>query len=447
MDLDEYISRGSKLQYFPDWDLRLQNASTVYRLSRLEALEIQLRQQIEEVYSKFNSGMRSQMGDIFAEGFSRNLYEVQRATGLAISQVNSNTDPFAALNTKKIEAVLTRPWAPDGTNFSEKIWKDRNGLVDYLNRELTQSFIRGEGPDRLIRELKEKFDVTSKQAARLVQTESAYFSTMSKIESYKEMGFTKYTILAVMDAKTSEICMEMDGEVFDIEDMKVGDNAPPFHPNCRTTIAPYADTGNEDERSHGLLRDPDSGEMYSVPRDMTYGEWYEKYVKAKENVVESSLDIGYNDDMKLTNDELHAINSYISDESYVINEKLRYDMPLSRDDVWHIANLDTALEKMPFYSGDISRSLYLEGQRLEDFLGHHTVDKEILVKSYTSFTYGDTYNPEARVQIHILDSSKGRDISMFNKDENEIIYPRNTRFWIIDILEDDGYYDMFLEEV
>jgi SPP1 gp7 family putative phage head morphogenesis protein len=379
--------------------------------------------------------MKNLMGDLFAEGFYRNIYEVQIATG--------NADPFAAINTQQVEAIVTRPWSPDGTNFSEKIWKDRNQLVNYLDRELTQSLIRGEGPDRLIRELQDRFNVTSKQAARLVQTEAAYFSTMSKIKSYKEMGFTKYTILAVMDAKTSEICMDMDGEVFDIEDMKVGATAPPFHPNCRTTIAQYEDTGDKAERSPGLLRDPNSGEMYSIPRDMTYKEWEQKYVK---DAVENTADMEYNISAELTDDELYAINRYLSAESYVLNEKLRYDTSLSQRDLDLISNLDSALEKMPFYQGDISRSVHLSGSQLDDFINSHQPGMERLYKAYTSFTFGETYNPEARVQIYIADSGSGRNISQHNNAENEVLYPRNTWFAVEHITEKNGCYYIRLKE-
>jgi len=438
MQLDEYIRRGQQINFFPDWDLELKNASTTYQLTRLEALQMQIRQQIEELYAGYNGNMRSLMGDIFTDGFERNISEIAKATG--------NTDPFAALNVNQTEAVLTRPWSPDGTNFSEKIWKDRNQLVNYLDRELTQSLIRGESPDRLIRELQDKFDVTSGQAARLIQTEAAYFSTMSKIESYKAMGFAKYTILAVMDAKTSEICMDMDGEVFDIEDMKVGATAPPFHPFCRTTIAPYADTGDASERSPGLLLDPVSGEMYTIPRDMTPGEWEQ----LAQNAVENNAETSYNYFDSLTKDEQRAISSYVSSEGYILNEKLRSGGLSDSDDLQWIemmSNMDTAIEKFPLYQGDISRSVHLRGNEIDSFLASHQPGDSISYKAYTSFTFGRTHFQDANVQIYLFGSIKGRDISSYRSAENEVIFPRNSEFLIVRLEEEDGRYKIYLEEM
>jgi SPP1 gp7 family putative phage head morphogenesis protein len=48
----------------------------------------------------------------------------------------------------------------------------------------------------------------------------------------------QYQILAAVDCRTSDICEEMNGKVFDFGTEQVGVNYPPFHPNCRTTIIP-----------------------------------------------------------------------------------------------------------------------------------------------------------------------------------------------------------------
>ena len=251
MDINEYIRRGQEMD--PAWDLRLQNASTLHRITRLEALQMQTQQQVEELFARHHTGTADLLRNIYTDGFNINAAEL-----------NPNT--FATIDTRRVELLMTKPWLEDGKNFSERIWGDRTELVNFLNREMTQSFIRGEGPDRLIKELKQKFGVSSYQAARLVQTETAYFNTMAKRDSYIQMGFKKYTNLAVMDAKTSDVCMEMDREVFYITDLKVGVNAPPFHPHCRTTIAPYADRGTG-ERGRGMAMNPDTGQLEQVVRD------------------------------------------------------------------------------------------------------------------------------------------------------------------------------------
>ena len=63
-------------------------------------------------------------------------------------------------------------------------------------------------------------------------TELAFFNTVQQRDAFKELGSEQYTILAVLDNKTSFVCQDFDGKVFDIKDMSIGINAPPFHPNA-----------------------------------------------------------------------------------------------------------------------------------------------------------------------------------------------------------------------
>ena len=78
----------------------------------------------------------------------------------------------------------------------------------------------------------------TRQARRLVRTESAFVSGEVTAQAYEEAEITKYRYVATLDLRTSEICRELDGQEFAIKDRKVGVNYPPMHPWCRlTTIA------------------------------------------------------------------------------------------------------------------------------------------------------------------------------------------------------------------
>ncbi|MCJ0430479.1 minor capsid protein, partial [Clostridioides difficile] len=89
-----------------------------------------------------------------------------------------------------------------------------------------------------------------------------------------DLDVEKYEIIATLDLRTSNICRELDGKVFDMKDYQVGITAPPFHCRCRTTTAPWF----EDEEGYRAARGKD-GKTYYVPSSMKYNEWYEKYVK------------------------------------------------------------------------------------------------------------------------------------------------------------------------
>lgn len=73
-----------------------------------------------------------------------------------------------------------------------------------------------------------------------------------------------------------------------MSEYQIGVTAPPFHPWCRGTTAPYfADMEGIGER---WARDPKTGKAYEVPKDMTYREWKQKYVDnaEKSGIIEPS---------------------------------------------------------------------------------------------------------------------------------------------------------------
>ncbi|EQH66528.1 phage head morphogenesis, SPP1 gp7 family domain protein [Clostridioides difficile DA00273] len=70
-------------------------------------------------------------------------------------------------------------------------------------------------------------------------TESAFFASASRKDCFNDLDVEKYEIIATLDLRTSNICRELDGKVFDMKDYQVGITAPPFHCRCRTTTAPF----------------------------------------------------------------------------------------------------------------------------------------------------------------------------------------------------------------
>ncbi|WP_133145245.1 minor capsid protein, partial [Clostridioides difficile] len=180
-----------------------------------------------------------------------------------------------SLDTNRINKIISKPWATDGLNFSERIWgKYRPTLVNELHTKLTQSIIRGENPKNLVNDFAKRFNVSKSQAKNLIMTESAFFASASRKDCFSDLDVEKYEIIATLDLRTSNICRELDGKIFDMKDYQVGITAPPFHCRCRTTTAPWF----EDEEGYRAARGED-GKTYYVPSSMKYNEWYEKYVK------------------------------------------------------------------------------------------------------------------------------------------------------------------------
>lgn len=56
------------------------------------------------------------------------------------------------------------------------------------------------------------------------------------MNKYEEAGLDEYEILSAHDERTCPICSKMNGKRFKIAEMVVGENAPPFHTNCRCSV-------------------------------------------------------------------------------------------------------------------------------------------------------------------------------------------------------------------
>ena len=180
-------------------------------------------------------------------------------------------------------------------------------------------------------------------------------------------------------------------------------------------------------------RDPVTGQSMTVPADMTYAQWYEKYVEKR--------------DLGLTEEEEYAINSWVSSDFYPINEKLRQGIELTNEEKKAITNLDRALEKFPRYNGPVKRSLVIsDPTELRKFTNTHAVGNTVVCDAYIATTCGKTYNPDAEVQIYIPQCKNGRDIRSFNTGEQEILYPRGSSFVVSKVIQNESILKIFLLE-
>lgn len=90
-------------------------------------------------------------------------------------------------------------------------------------------------------------------------------------DCFKDLGVEKYVIVETLDNETCSLCAGLDGKVYPMSEYQVGVTAPPFHPWCRGTTAPYY----KDMQGLGdrFARDVKTGESFDIPKDMTYKDW------------------------------------------------------------------------------------------------------------------------------------------------------------------------------
>ena len=263
--VDEYIAHAKANTVSGAWVRQLENASARVHISRLEALHLQTQHTMERLFGNQLDAVDGIMKRQFLDNFHHTMFEVQ-------SGLNIGWD-IAGIPEAQLQALMNRPWTLDNLTFSDRIWRDKNRLVNELQTQLTQGLIAGTPPNAMINNIASAMGTTKSNAARLVMTESAAFAAVAHEAAYRELEVELIRILATLDKKTSDICRQMDGKVIRMAEYQIGVTVPPFHPWCRSTTVPHFD----DNAGMRAARD-ENGKTYYVPNDMNYNEWKQTFV-------------------------------------------------------------------------------------------------------------------------------------------------------------------------
>ena len=111
-------------------------------------------------------------------------------------------------------------------------------------------------------------------------------------------------------------------------------------------------------------------------------------------------------------------------------------------------NLDRALEKLPKYEGALNRSItFFAEEDAEKFFNSFTVNQKYIPGQYLSMTKAGMYNEEGQVQIYVQNARNGKDLRGWNDMENEVLYPREAEFRVVNKTKYEGKFYILLEEV
>ena len=329
--VEEYIKYGRENAVSGEWMAQLENASLRYRISRLEAMKIQMQNQVEVLMGHEVDTFSRAMENVYIEGYYRTGHMLQTAFGVGHS--------LASIDHARVEKVLSKPWAPDGMDFSKRIWgKHRPELVSRLHTGLTQSIIRGEDPQKLIDKISHEFKVAKNKAGNLVMTESAYFGNLGQQDCYKELDVEMQEFCATLDSHTSELCREMDGKVFKSTDIQIGVNAPPLHCRCRSVMVPYF----EDNVTERAARDPKTGKTVYIDGNLSYEEWKAQFVDGKAPVKPAT----FKDKLSSVKTDLAVKQKALASQNVELENK-KTALKTTRDDVADLQRkrMDVQLKK------------------------------------------------------------------------------------------------------
>lgn len=264
--VEQYIKIGEQAGLDAAWLKKLENASTRFHISRLEAVQTGIQQQLELLYGNQVDSLDALLKKVVGNGYTHTAFEVQKGVGLGWD--------ITGLDQKKLETLLSKPWTTDGRTFRDRCWLNKNDLVGSVSKSLTQGLLRGDSPAKITTAIQKQFGVHRYKAGRLVNTETTYFNAVATKECYKDLDVEMVEIIETLDSHTCSICGGLDGKVIPISQYEPGVTVPPFHPNCRGTTAPAIDPKYAGERA---ARNADR-DVYYVPANMKYADWVQTFV-------------------------------------------------------------------------------------------------------------------------------------------------------------------------
>lgn len=287
-DIQEYIKYGKENGLNEIWMKELENASAKYHISRLESLKIQTQQSMEVLFGNQLDEIDKMASNIYSDEYYHSCFELQKGFNVGWK--------IAAIDQNKLQKIISKPWAIDEKNFSERIWGNKTKMINELHNQLTIMCVQGKSPDNAINYMKKKFNTSKSQAGNLVMTESAYFSSLAQKDCFNDLDVEEFENVATLDSHTSTICQDMDGTVYKMQDFEPGVTAPPFHNYCRTTTVPHF-PDDYDVIGERAARDK-KGNTYYVPDNMKYKDWYNKYVVNSEELKNEMKNVKINNNIK-----------------------------------------------------------------------------------------------------------------------------------------------------
>lgn len=229
----------------PNADQALLDAlSYRHRISRKEALLAEIQSKTAQLYAK-PGGLKDTTDQALTEVYVKGKIE----TAKTFAKAGIVHEP--KLDRHLIKERMNYKWTDK--HFSERVWGHNKQTYESIAKVLNNGFTGGWSLDRIKKELSDKIKgVPLHRIDTLIKTEATAFNTLAMKDMLLELNTKKYSIVAVIDSRTSEICSHQNEKVYDMDKLEIGVNAPPFHPRCRSTIAPV-----EDEDDFDYFQEPE----------------------------------------------------------------------------------------------------------------------------------------------------------------------------------------------
>ncbi|MDX9724399.1 MAG: minor capsid protein, partial [Myxococcota bacterium] len=232
----------------------LGEASKLRKVTRQQRLLLDIEHELTSMSADVARRLEAGMEVAFAQRFEGNAKDLEKVPAFRAE--------LGAPAPRLLEQATAEKWL--GQNFSDRVWDDKEKLVNELRRILSQAAVSHSGIEDLTKKMAKAMGSSLDNARRLVRTELNYVANQAALEGYRKSGVKHYKFLAAIDSRTSELCRQANGQVLAVAEAEVGVNFPPLHPNCRsTTVAHFTDEdlAQRYDFSHIQLSDEELAEL------------------------------------------------------------------------------------------------------------------------------------------------------------------------------------------
>jgi SPP1 gp7 family putative phage head morphogenesis protein len=232
-----------------------------FRLTRLELVEANIWLEVKRA-GLLQVGLQTEAHRLAYETAYRHaIYTLSKGTGVL--------PIFSTPNQRMVDRVLNARFM--GRNYSERVWRSTDKLAANLRGILVSAQQSGQSYTKTAKLVRERYGVSRYEAVRLVQTETARFSTQASQDSYANIGIDQWVYLATLDSRTSDECGFHDNKVYPVG----GGPTIPLHPNCRCTETAWL--GQEYEADERIMRDPETGRNRYIS-NISFEQWQKLYL-------------------------------------------------------------------------------------------------------------------------------------------------------------------------
>lgn len=254
-----------------------ENQTKIMQAKYQKQLEADLQRILAGLGDSTVEGVEDYLQKSYEDGFLGCLYEMHRQDVCLVLQVPED----------QVERVIRRDTA--GYNFSERLYRDKEQLVQDVKSELSRGLATGAGYKQIARQLAAVSEASLYRSYRIVRTEGHRVQNESRMDSMNAAKAKGANVVkqwdATVDGRTRPSHRKLDGQIRELDEPFEVDGKKAMYPGgfgiakediwCRCRMVQRARWAlSEEEQKYSRI----AGDIISTKSD-TYRQWKAEYLE------------------------------------------------------------------------------------------------------------------------------------------------------------------------